>query len=134
MKVEVKECSKKAERPFPKLMINSLNKTTIALFSNPSEGTIIQSKIMKTRIKKEQFKQVEYTDLIGIKWKSGEKGILLETKEGIICLNNNVMNVQNCFATLTKSDYLTRESVKRDQEKVYVFENLQPLLKWFTKK
>ena len=44
MKVEVKECSKKAERPFPKLMINSLNKTTIALFSNPSEGTIIQSK------------------------------------------------------------------------------------------
>ena len=44
MKVEVKECSKKAERPFPKLMINSLNKTTIALFSNPSEGTIIHSK------------------------------------------------------------------------------------------
>ena len=44
MKVEVKECSKKAERPFPKLMINSLNKTTIALFSNPSEGTIIQAK------------------------------------------------------------------------------------------
>ena len=44
MKVKVKESSKKAERPFPKLMIDSLNKTTIALFSNPSEGTIIQSK------------------------------------------------------------------------------------------
>ena len=44
MKVEVKESSKKAERLFPKLMINRLNKTTIALFSNPSEGTIIQAR------------------------------------------------------------------------------------------
>ena len=89
---------------------------------------------MKTRVKKRAFDTIKDTDLIGIKWKSGEKGILLKAKEGIICLNNNVMNVQNCFATSTKSDYLTRESVKRDQEKVYVFENLQSLLKWFAKK
>ena len=41
MKVEVKEISKKAERPFPKLMVNNL---TIALFSSPTEGTIIHSK------------------------------------------------------------------------------------------
>jgi len=44
MKVEVKESSKKAERPFPKLMINNLDKTTIVLFSSPTEGTIIHSK------------------------------------------------------------------------------------------
>ena len=44
MKVEVKESSKKAERPFPKLMISKRNKTTIALFCTPTEGTIIQSK------------------------------------------------------------------------------------------
>ena len=44
MKVEVKESSKKAERPFPKLMINSIDKTTIALFSSPTEGTVIHSK------------------------------------------------------------------------------------------
>ena len=43
MKVEVKENSMKAERPFPKLMINIYNGITIVLFSNPSEGTILQS-------------------------------------------------------------------------------------------
>ena len=89
---------------------------------------------MKTRVKKKQFKQVEYTDLIGIKWSDGEKGILLLSKDGIISLNNDEMDIRNCIATLTKADYLTREAVKRDQEKVYVFENLQSLLKWFAKK
>lgn len=43
MKVEVKESSKKAVRPFPKLMISKQNKTTIALFCTPTKGTIIQS-------------------------------------------------------------------------------------------
>ena len=43
MKVEVKECSKKAERPFPKLMININNGVTVALFCAPREGTILQS-------------------------------------------------------------------------------------------
>ena len=89
---------------------------------------------MKTRVKEEQFKQVEYTDLIGIKWKSGEKGILLKAKEGIVCLNNDVMSIQKCFATSTKSEYLGRASVKKDLKKVYVFENMRSLLKWFAKK
>ena len=89
---------------------------------------------MKTRVKKKHFKQVEYTDLIGIRWKSGGKGILLVTKEGVISMNNDEMDIRKSFAASTKSDYLTRESVKRDQEKVYVFENLQSLLKWFAKK
>ena len=89
---------------------------------------------MKTRVKKKHFKQVEYTDLIGIKWKSGGKGILLVAKEGVISMNNDVMDTQKCFATSTKSDYLTRESVKRDSKKVFKFENKQALLKWFAKK
>lgn len=89
---------------------------------------------MKTRVKKKHFEAVKSTDLIGIKWIDGEKGILLLSKDGIISLNNDAMDIRNCFATLTKAEYLTRESVKRDQEKVYVFENLQSLLKWFAKK
>ena len=89
---------------------------------------------MKTRVKKEQFEAVKNADLIGIKWSDGEKGILLESKDGIISLNNNEMDIRNCIAALTKADYLTREAFKRDQEKVYVFENLQSLLKWFAKK
>ena len=89
---------------------------------------------MKTRVKNKQFKAVKSADLIGIKWSDGEKGILLVSKDGIICLNNDKMDIRNCITTLTKADYLTRESVKRDQEKVYVFENLQSLLKWFAKK
>ncbi len=89
---------------------------------------------MKTRVKKKQFKQVGATDLIGIKWKSGEKGILLKAKEGIICLNNGVVDIQKCFAASTKSDYLAEELVKRDTKKVFKFENKQALLKWFAKK
>ena len=89
---------------------------------------------MKTRVKKKHFEAVKSTDLIGIKWSNGEKGILLVSKDGIISLNNGEMDIRNCITTLTKADYLTRGSVKRQQEKVYVFENLQSLLKWFAKK
>ena len=89
---------------------------------------------MKTRVKKKQFEAVKSADLIGILWKSGEKGILLKAKEGIVCLNNGVMNIQKCFTTLTKSEYLGRASVKKDLKKVYVFENMRSLLKWFAKK
>ena len=89
---------------------------------------------MKTRVKKKHFKQVEYSDLIGIKWKTGGKGVLINAKEGVVSLNNDGLDIRKSFAASTKSDYLTRESVKRDQEKVYVFENLQSLLKWFAKK
>ena len=89
---------------------------------------------MKKRVKKEQFKQVEDAELIGIKWKTGEKGILLVSKDGIISLNNDETDIRNCIATLTKADYLTREVVKIAQEKVYVFEDTRSLLKWFAKK
>ena len=89
---------------------------------------------MKTRVKKEQFEAVKSADLIGIKWSNGEKGILLVSKDGIISLNNGEMDIRNCIATLTKADYLTRESVKRDAKKVFKFENTGPLLKWFAKK
>ena len=89
---------------------------------------------MKTRVKKKHFEAVKSADLIGIKWKTGGKGVLINAKEGVVSLNNHEMDIRKSFATLTKADYLTRESVKRDQEKVYVFENLQSLLKWFAKK
>ena len=89
---------------------------------------------MKTRVKKKHFKQVEYTDLIGIKWKTGGKAVLINAKEGVVSLNNDALDIRKSFAASTKADYLTRKSVKRDQEKVYVFENLQSLLKWFAKK
>lgn len=42
MKVEVKESSKKAERPFPKLMIHA-NGVTVVLFTTKTEGIIMQS-------------------------------------------------------------------------------------------
>ena len=89
---------------------------------------------MKKRVKKEQFKQVEDAELIGIKWKTGGKGVLLETKDGIISLNNDEMDIRKCFVALSKADYLTRETVKRDQEKVFLFGTVRALLKWFAKK
>ena len=89
---------------------------------------------MKTRVKEEQFKQVEDTNLIGIKWKTGEKGILLEIKEGIVCLNNDEMDNRKCFAALSKAEYLAKTPVKIAQEKVFLFGNIRALLKWFAKK
>ena len=89
---------------------------------------------MKTRVKEEQFKQVEDTDLIGIEWKGGGKGILLVSKEGIISLNNDEMDIRKSFAASTKSDYLNRKAVKRDLKKVFLFENMRSLLKWVAKK
>ena len=89
---------------------------------------------MKTRIKKKQFKQVEYTDLIGIKWKTGGKGVLINTKEGVVSLNNDGTDIRKSFAASTKSDYLNSEPIKRDTKKVFKFENMGSLLKWFAKK
>ena len=40
MKVEVKESSKKAERPFPKLMITQ--KDTLVLFTTSGVGTVLK--------------------------------------------------------------------------------------------
>ena len=37
---------------------------------------------------KKHFKQVKYTDLIGIKWKPGGKGVLINAKDGVVSLNN----------------------------------------------
>ena len=89
---------------------------------------------MKKRVKKEQFKQVEDAELIGIKWKTVGKGILLETKEGVICLNNSEMDIRRCFTALTKPEYLAKVSVKIAQEKVFIFDNNRKMLKWFAKK
>ena len=89
---------------------------------------------MKTRLENKQFEHVNDIDLIGIKWETGEKGILLKTKEGIISLNNDKMDIRKCFAALTKSEYLTRASVKRDRKKVFIFDNNRKMLKWFAKK
>ena len=89
---------------------------------------------MKKRVKKEQFEAVKSADLIGIKWSDGEKGILLVSKDGIICLNKDKMDIRKSFAASTKSDYLNSEPIKRDTKKVFKFENMGSLLKWFAKK
>ena len=89
---------------------------------------------MKTRVKKEQFEAVKIADLIGIKWKTGGKGLLINAKEGVVSLNNDGIDIRKSFAASTKAEYLTRKSVKRDQEKVFKFENMGSLLKWFAKK
>ena len=89
---------------------------------------------MKTRVKKKHFKQVEYSDLIVIKWKSGEKGILLVAKEGVISMNNGGTDLTLAVLIDSKSQFLGAKDVKRDTKKVFKFENKQALLKWFAKK
>ena len=89
---------------------------------------------MKTRVKKEQFEAVKSADLIGILWKSGEKGILLVTKEGVISMNNDGTDLTLAFLGDSKSLYLMSKEVKKDLKKVFLFENMQALLKWFAKK
>ena len=89
---------------------------------------------MKTRVKKKQFKHVEDTDLIGIVWNDGEKGILIETKAGVVSMNNDQADLTRNVPRISKSLFLTAKQIKSDIEKVYVFENMRSLLKWFAKK
>ena len=89
---------------------------------------------MKTRVKKKGFDTVKDTDLIGIIWNDDEKGVLIETKTGVISMNNDDTDLTLSFPRYSKSLFLVVEGAKKNLKKVYVFENMRSLLKWFTKK
>ena len=89
---------------------------------------------MKTRVKKRGFDTVKDTDLIGIVWKDDEKGVLIETKAGVISMNNDGTDLTLSVPRDSKSLFLVAEEVNKDLKKVYVFENMRSLLKWFAKK
>ena len=89
---------------------------------------------MKTRVKKKHFEAVKNADLIGIEWKGGEKGILIVTKEGVISMNNDGTDLTLAVLRDSKSQFLRAKDVKRDTKKVFKFEKMRPLLKWFAKK
>ncbi len=89
---------------------------------------------MKTRVKKKQFDTVKDTDLIGIVWYDREKGILIESKAGVFSLNNDEADLTKCVALDSKSLFLKNKAIKNHLKKVYVFENMRALLKWFAKK
>ena len=89
---------------------------------------------MKTRVKKRGFDTVKDTDLIGIVWNDDEKGVLIETKAGVISMNNDDTDLTLSVPRDSKSLYLMSEKVNKDLKKVYVFENMRSLLKWFAKK
>ena len=88
---------------------------------------------MKKRVKKEHFEAVKSADLIGILWKSGVKGILLVTKEGVITMNNDDTDLTSAVLIDSKSQFLGAKGIKRDTKKVFKFENTGSLLKWFAK-
>ena len=89
---------------------------------------------MKTRVKKKQFEAVKNADLIGIVWRGGEKGILIVTKEGVISMNNDDTDLTLAVLIDSKSQFLVTKEIKKDLKKVYLFENMRSLLKWFAKK
>ena len=89
---------------------------------------------MKTRVKKGGFDTVKGTDLIGIVWNDDEKGILIETKAGVISMNSDGTDLTLSVPRDSKSLFLVAEEVNKDLKKVYVFENMRSLLKWFAKK
>ena len=89
---------------------------------------------MRTRVKKKHFEAVKSADLLGIKWSDGEKGVLIETKAGVISLNNDDTDLTLAELRDSKSLFLVAKGIKRDLKKVYVFENMPSLLKWFAKK
>ena len=89
---------------------------------------------MKTRVKKKCFDTVKDTDLIGIVWNDDGKGILIETKAGVISMNSDDTDLTLSVPRDSKSLFLVAEEVNKDLKKVYVFENMRSLLKWFAKK
>ena len=89
---------------------------------------------MKTRVKKRGFDTVKDTDLIGIVWNGDEKGVLIKTIVGVISMNNDDTDLTLSVPRDSKSLFLMAEGVIKDLKKVYVFENMRSLLKWFAKK
>ena len=89
---------------------------------------------MKTRVKKRDFDTVKDTDLIGIVWNDYEKGVLIETGAGVISMNNDDTDLTSSVPRDSKSLFLVDEEINKDLKKVYVFENMRSLLKWFAKK
>ena len=89
---------------------------------------------MKTRVKKRGFDTVKDTDLIGIVWNDDEKGVLIETIEGVISMNSGDTDLTMSVPRDSKSLFLVAEEINKDLKKAYVFENMRSLLKWFAKK
>jgi len=85
---------------------------------------------MKTRVKKRGFDTVKDTDLIGIVWSSGEKGLLIETNLGAQILNRSEVYTKTSAAAPSKAEYLKKRPIK----KVFIFDNNRKMLKWFAKK
>ena len=85
---------------------------------------------MKTRVKKRAFDTIKGTDLIGIVWSDGEKGLLIETNLGAQILNSSKVHTKTSVAAPSKAEYLKKWPIK----KVFIFDNNRKMLKWFAKK
>ena len=85
---------------------------------------------MKTRVKKKHFDIIKDTDLIGIVWSSGGKGLLIETNLGAQILNSSKVYTKTSAAAPSKAEYLKKQPIK----KVFIFDNNRKMLKWFAKK
>ena len=85
---------------------------------------------MKTRVKKRAFDTIKDTDLIGIVWSDGEKGLLIETNLGAQILNSSKLHTKTAVAAPSKAEYLKKRQIK----KVFIFDNNRKMLKWFAKK
>lgn len=85
---------------------------------------------MKTRVKKRAFDTIKDTDLIGIVWSDGEKGLLIETNLGAQILNSSKVHTKTSVAAPSKAEYLKKRQIK----KVFIFDNNRKMLKWFAKK
>ena len=85
---------------------------------------------MKTRVKKRAFDTIKDTDLIGIVWSDGEKGLLIETNLGAQILNSSKVYTKTSAAAPSKAEYLKKQPIK----KVFIFDNNRKMLKWFVKK
>ena len=85
---------------------------------------------VKTRVKKRDFDTIKDTDLIGIVWSDGEKGLLIETNLGVQILNSSKVYTKAAVAAPSKAEYLKKRQIK----KVFIFDNNRKMLKWFAKK
>ena len=88
---------------------------------------------MKTRVKKRAFDTIKDTDLIGIVWSDGEKGLLIETKLGAQILNSSKVHTKTSIASPSKAEYL-KKLLSYQIKKVFIFDNNRKMLKWFAKK
>lgn len=72
---------------------------------------------------------------VGVKWKSGDKGLLINVPDkGITVLNSSDLTETGNIFAQDLHDYISSKPFKEQAKHLITFKNKEKALKWFAKK